>query len=91
MAKKERIGEIDALRGLFIIFVVIIHLIFDLEYIYKIDLKLPNIYYFIQINGGVLFILISGISITLGSRCIKRPVCSGLRTVNNTSNVFLVP
>lgn len=72
MAKKERIWEIDALRGLFIIFVVIIHLIFDLEYIYKIDLKLPNIYYFIQINGGVLFILISGISITLGSRCIKR-------------------
>lgn len=69
---QKDIWEIDALRGLFIIFVVIIHLIFDLEYIYKIDLKLPNIYYFIQINGGVLFILISGISITLGSRCIKR-------------------
>ncbi len=72
MAKKERIWEIDALRGLFIIFVVIIHLIFDLEYMYNVDLNLPNMYYFVQVNGGILFVLISGISITLGSRCIKR-------------------
>lgn len=72
VTKKERIWEIDALRGLFILCVVIIHLIFDLEYMYNVNLNLPDSYYFIQINGGVLFILISGISITLGSRYIKR-------------------
>lgn len=81
MTKKERIWEIDALRGLFIIFVVIIHLIFDLEYIYDYDLNLPKGYYFIQVNGGILFILISGISITLGSKCVKRGLfvlCCGM-------------
>lgn len=70
--KKDRIWEIDALRGLFILFVVIIHIIFDLEYFYQKDLHLPDIYYFVQLNGGILFILLSGISITLGRRSVKR-------------------
>lgn len=69
---KERIWEIDALRGLFILFVVAIHLIYDLEYIFDYKLNLPDAYYFIQENGAILFILISGISITLGSKHIKR-------------------
>ena len=69
---KERIWELDALRGFFILCVVIIHLIYDLEHFKGLKLPLPNLYYFIQYNGGILFILISGICITLGRRSAKR-------------------
>ena len=70
--KKERIWEIDAFRGLFILFVIVIHTIYDIEYIFDKPLNLPDAYYFVQANGGLLFILISGISITLGTKHIKR-------------------
>ncbi len=72
--QKERIWELDALRGLFIICVIFVHLIFDLEYFFGIisSQDLPDIFTFIQVNGGILFILLSGICVTLGSKSIKR-------------------
>jgi uncharacterized membrane protein len=70
---KKRIWELDALRGLFILGVVIVHLVYDMVELYRlIDWEYPPLFSFVQQWGGVLFFLISGISVTLGSRCIRR-------------------
>ena len=70
---KKRIWELDALRGLFIIGVVIVHLMYDLVELYRlIEWEYPPLFAFVMQWGGVLFFLISGISVTLGSRCIRR-------------------
>jgi len=71
----KRIWELDAFRGLFILAVVFIHVMFDLDMFGFIDLSTwPSWYHFIQEYGGILFILISGICITLGTKHIKRGV-----------------
>lgn len=70
---KKRIWELDALRGLCIICVVIVHLIYDLVNLYGIlQWNYPAWFSFIKDWGGVIFILLSGICATLGSRCIRR-------------------
>lgn len=73
MQMKKRIWELDALRGLCLLGVVVVHLIFDLEHLYGLlQWEHPAIYDFIQEWGGVLFLLISGICVTLGRSHIKR-------------------
>lgn len=70
---KKRIWELDALRGLCILGMVVVHLVYDLVYLYRmVDWELPDAFTFVQQWGGILFLLISGISVTLGSRCIRR-------------------
>ena len=70
---KQRIWELDALRGLCILCMVIIHFIFDLVNLYGlVQWEYPAVYVFVQNWGGVLFLLISGICVTLGSHCIRR-------------------
>ena len=71
-AKKERVWELDALRGLCILCVIVVHFIFDLQTFLGLPLRLPGVYRFIQDNGGVLFILLSGICATLGRRSFRR-------------------
>ena len=70
--KKERIWELDAFRGVCIIGVVIVHLIFDLTYFLNLNIKTPAVFDFIQENGGVLFIILSGICVTLGHKFVMR-------------------
>ncbi len=70
---KQRIWELDALRGLCILGMVIVHFIYDIAVLYQIvDWKLPDWFLFIQQWGNLLFFLISGICATLGRRHIKR-------------------
>lgn len=70
---KDRIWELDAFRGLCVLGMVAVHLIFDLVVLYRlIPVELPAAFTFVQLWGGVLFLLISGISATLGSRSIRR-------------------
>ena len=70
---KKRIWELDALRGLCILGMVIIHFVYDLVDLYKlVAWECPPAFLFVQQWGGVLFLLISGICVTLGSRCIRR-------------------
>ena len=70
---KKRIWELDALRGLCILGMVIVHLVYDLVDLYGlVDWEYPDIFLFVQKWGGVLFLLISGICVTLGSHCIRR-------------------
>ena len=73
-AKKERVWELDTFRGIAIIGVVIVHLIFDLTYFLDINIKTPKVFDFIQENGGVLFIILSGICVTLGHKFLKRGI-----------------
>lgn len=72
--KKERIWEIDALRGFFLIFVFVSHFSYDLTLFFDITIPdIPVIYYVFH-YGGSLFILISGLSATLGSKSFRRGV-----------------
>ena len=91
---KKRIWELDALRGLFVLCVVFIHLMYDLTDLYNlIDLAYPAVYLFVQNWGGVLFLLISGICVTLGSHCIRRGIlvflCGMLITAVTAGMYFL--
>ena len=70
---KTRIWELDAFRGLCILGMVIVHFLYDLTELYRIiDWSYPAWFSFIKDWGGVLFLLLSGICVTLGSRHIQR-------------------
>ena len=70
---KKRIWELDAFRGICIFGMVIVHFMYDLTDLYGIlDWEYPDWFAFVQRWGGVLFLLISGISATLGRRSVRR-------------------
>lgn len=70
---KKRIWELDAFRGLCILGMVMIHLIFDLTALYGvIDWNYPRWFSYLMNWGGVLFLLLSGTCATLGSRSVRR-------------------
>lgn len=68
-----RIWEIDFLRGLCIPGMILIHLIYDVVNLYGfVDWPYPLWYSLFKNNYGALFILISGLSVTLGRRSVRR-------------------
>ena len=70
---RSRIWEIDAVRGLCIPGMILIHLIYDLVDLYALmDWSYPHWYILFKNNYGALFVLISGLSVTLGSRSVRR-------------------
>lgn len=70
---KKRIWELDAFRGLCLLGVLIVHLMYDLVYLYGLlDWQYPAWFTFIQTWGGILFILLSGLCVTLGHHHIRR-------------------
>ena len=69
---RERVWELDFFRGICIVGVVIVHIVFDLQYFMNMELDTPLLFDIIQKYGSLLFILISGICVTLGHRSIKR-------------------
>lgn len=70
---KNRIWELDALRGICVLGMIAVHFIYDLVDLYALtDWHLPPVFVFLQTWGGVLFLLISGICVTLGSRSARR-------------------
>ena len=70
---KKRIWELDALRGICIIGVVIVHFIYDLVDLYEIvRWDYPEWFWFVKQWGGVIFLLLSGVSITLGKHHLRR-------------------
>ena len=62
----KRIWELDALRGICILGMVVIHLLYDLS------LPLPSPLVFLQNWGGCAFLLLSGVCVTLGHHPIRR-------------------
>ncbi len=79
--QKQRVWELDALRGICIIGMIFVHLFFDLRVFGGLELNLPDWFVFIRSYGHVLFVLISGICATFTSKNFKRGVsvfCAGL-------------
>ncbi len=70
---KNRIWELDGLRGLLIIGMVVVHILYDLSSLLGLfDLSENALYQFVKNQGGVLFFLLSGLCATLGSRNFRR-------------------
>ena len=69
---KPRIWELDALRGVCILCVIVVHFLFDLSFFGGLSLTLPAWYVFIQEYGGAIFVVLSGICVTLGSKSVRR-------------------
>ena len=69
---KSRIWELDALRGVCIACVIVVHFLFDLSFFGGLDLTLPAWYVFIQEYGGAIFVVLSGVCVTLGSKSVRR-------------------
>lgn len=73
MTEKARIWELDALRGLCILGMVAVHFVYDLVELYAlVDWQYPPLFSLIKNWGGIVFLLISGICATLGSRPVRR-------------------
>ena len=70
---KKRIWELDVLRGVCILGMVVVHLIYDLQTFFSLPfLADSRLFDLIKQWGGVLFLLISGICVTLGSHPVRR-------------------
>ena len=71
----KRIWELDALRGLALVGMLIVHFVFDLVELWQVFFwEEPGWFLFIKNNCGFVFLVISGISVTLGSRNLRRGV-----------------
>lgn len=70
---KKRIWELDVLRGVCILGMVVVHLIYDLQTFFSLPFLADSwLFDLIKQWGGVLFLLISGICVTLGSHPVRR-------------------
>lgn len=67
---KKRVWELDALRGLCILGMIVVHLFYDLRVSGIIDRN--ALLAFVQDWGGMVFLLLSGICVTLGRHHIRR-------------------
>ena len=92
--KQNRIWEIDAARGLCIPGMILIHLIYDVVNLYGfIHWPYPAWYSLFKNNYGALFLLISGVSVTLGRRSARRGVqvfLSGMIVSAVTVGMYLI-
>lgn len=91
---KKRIWELDALRGLCILGMLVVHFIYDAVELYGLlRWRYPSAFILVRDWGGVLFLLVSGICVTLGSRCIRRGLivfsCGMLCTAVTAGMYFL--
>ena len=72
MTPQNRIPELDFLRGFCILAMIVVHFIYDLTDLYGILPPSPPSFLILKDWGGIVFFLISGISVTLGYHCLKR-------------------
>lgn len=91
---KNRIWEIDFLRGLCIPGMLLIHLIYDVVNLYGfVDWPYPLWYSLFKNNYGALFVVISGVSVTLGHRSVKRGLtvfAAGMLVTIVTAGMYLL-
>jgi uncharacterized membrane protein len=69
--KQTRIWEIDAIRGFLILCVIASHTLFYTANVLR-AITLPSLVRFVMQYGGLLFVVLSGLSATLGSRSFRR-------------------
>lgn len=91
---KKRIWELDAARGIALMGMIVIHLIYDLVDLFGIlRWNLPQGYLLFKNNYGLLFLVISGISVTLGSHSARRGIqvfCCGFLCTAVTYGMYLM-
>ena len=89
---KRRIWELDAFRGLCVIGMILVHFIYDLVELYGlVDWEYPVLFSIVKNWGGLLFLLISGICVTLGSHAVKRGIlvfCCGMLCTAVTAGMY---
>lgn len=70
---KQRIWELDAFRGICIVGMVILHLLFDCIDLFGLfSWQYPPVLTFLSKWGGILFLIVSGICVTLGHHHLTR-------------------
>lgn len=70
---RKRIWELDAARGLALMGMLIVHFVYDLtELTGVITWREPDWFLLVKNNAGGIFLIISGICATLGSRNLRR-------------------
>lgn len=70
---KKRIWELDALRGLFVLIMVGVHLCYDLVNFFGAAVfRLAALFLGLQAWGGVAFVVLSGCCASLGSAPLRR-------------------
>ena len=73
MTPENRIRELDAARGICILGMILVHLIYDLTELYPIlHWTYPPFFLFLKDWGAIAFFLISGICVTLGRHHLRR-------------------
>lgn len=70
---KRRIWELDAFRGVCLLIVIAVHVTYDLvELFCVVSLSSTRLYDFARSYTGVLFLVLSGLCVTLGRRAVRR-------------------
>lgn len=91
---KKRIWELDAARGLALLGMLGIHFLYDLVELFGVfSWREPGWYLFIKNDCGFIFLVISGISATLGTHPLKRGIqvlLCGLLCSLVTGGMYLV-
>lgn len=91
---KNRIWELDALRGILVIGMIAVHLAYDLFDLFcVVTPRNPAFYRFFLDWGGILFLLVSGLSITLSQHYCKRGLwvlAFGMVCTAVTAGIFLL-
>lgn len=93
LQKKPRVWEIDALRGFLILCVILAHALYCGEFmlgLYRLPVWLNT---FLFVYAGSLFVILSGLSATLGSRSFRRGLivfaCGMLLTLGSAVGVLI--
>lgn len=70
---KQRIWELDVLKGINLLWMLVIHFLFDITWLFPLlEWSEPGWYRLFVRLCGVLFVLLSGICVTLGKHCLRR-------------------
>lgn len=72
--KTARIWELDALRGAAICCVIVLHFLYDLQTFLGISALTSPVLQAIMQYGGAVFVILSGLCATLGSRSLRRGI-----------------
>lgn len=70
---KHRIWELDALRGVCILGMLVFHLLYDMTVLFRlVSWQIPDWLTLVADAGARVFLLLSGLCVTLGSRPVRR-------------------
>jgi len=72
LIKPERIWEVDFVRGVAILCVLLVHIFSYLDSFSSIDIEWLPFFFFVKQRGGTFFLILSGLSCSLANKTLKR-------------------